>query len=301
MNTFKKLAIPSLLFVSAAMSPLAMAHGSFDGHDVNVKFEMWQVDAEKNITEVLVVRNELDVTAADGVMPDAEDFHAMDDKFNLWDIDFHEREVELTFTSIYVQDNDNQYMYMSPVGFHFEDAEEGLSDILHVTVDDRFAPSAFNKDLLSFDANNINISLQGSMCHIAGMGGMPECTNEESPTNYSNIITAKVLFADNADDLFTWAEGKYSDLFSTQEESFYLLGYYVREYSGYYLGTKGGDVYLYNKASEELTELGSIEPFLEMMHEDHMHEGAPMTSEDCGENQHFMADTEVCMDNGAMM
>ena len=96
------------------------------------------------------------MTAADDAMPDAEGFHAMDEEFNLWDIDFHEREVELTFTSIYIQDHDNQYMYMSHVGFHFEDADDGLSDILHVTVDDRVAPSAFNKDLLSFDANNID-------------------------------------------------------------------------------------------------------------------------------------------------
>jgi len=271
MNTFKKLAIPSLLIASAAASPLAMAHGSFDGHDVSVKFEMWQVDADKNITDILIVRNELDVIASDDAMPDAEGFHAMDAKFNLWDIDFNEREVELTFTSIYVQDHDNQYMYMSPVGFHFEDAEDTLSDILHVTVDDSYAPSDFNKELLRFDANNINISLQGSMCHIAGMGGMPECVNDDSPTGYSNIITAKVLFADNVDDLYTWAEDKYPELFPSHEDSFYLLGYYVREYSNYYLGTKDGKVYLYEKNTEEMTELGSIEPFLEMMHEEHMH------------------------------
>ena len=50
-----------------------------------------------------------------------------------------------------------------------------------------------------------------------------------------------------------------------------------------------------------MQEFGSVEPFLEMMHMEHMHDDGSMTSEDCGENQHFMADNGVCMDNNAMM
>lgn len=295
MNTFKKLVIPSLLLTGLTLSPLAVAQGSFDGHDVNVKFEVWELDGDKNITSVLAVRNEQDVTASDSNSPDIEGFHALDEDFHLWDIDFNQREIELVFASIQVQDHDNQYMYMTPTGFHVEDTDDSLSDILHVTVDDTYAPSAFNKELVKFDADNIYVNLQGSMCHIAGMASMPECTNEDSPTGYNSIIKLDILFADNADDLYDWGEEKYPELFPSHEESFYLLGYYVREYPGYYLGTKDGNIYLYDKATDEIMDLGEIAPYLHQMHMD-----MESSSTECPEGQHMMPDG-MCMNNSMTM
>ncbi len=300
MNKLKKLTIPSLLLTGMALSPLAMAQGSFDGHDVTVKFEMWQVDADKNITEVLAVRNEAVVSASDASAPDVENFHAMDTNFHLWDIDFNKQEVDLTFTSIAIQDNDNQYMYMLPVGFHIEDTAGSLSDILYVELDDQFAPSAFNKELLRYDANNIYVNLQGSMCHIAGMGGMPECNNDDSPTGYSNKIKLKVLFSETADDLFTWLESEYSEYFSSKQMSMTAGGYYYRYYpeSGIYIATKDGNLYA---ASEELgmLDFGSIQSWVDQMPMD-MHDHDMTTSTDgCAEGQHMMPDG-TCMNNSAM-
>ena len=287
MNSLKKLTISALLLTGLAISSVSLAQSPFDGKDVNVKFEVWEVDADNNFTSVLSVINEQDITASDSNSPDAEGFHAMDQEHNLWDIDFKKRHIELVFTSIQLEAHENQYMYMSPVGFSITDTVDNMSDILHVTIDDSYAPSFFSKDLASFDANNIKISLQGSMCHKAGMASMPDCANTESPTGYNSIIKLEVIFADNVDDLYDWAEHEYSDLFPGHEESFYLLGYYVREYPDYYLGTKDGMVYLYDKATLDIIDLGAIGPYLDQI---------PM---DCPEGQHMMPDG-MCMDNGMM-
>jgi len=299
MNTLKKLAVPTLL-AGITLSPFAMAQGTFDGHDIGVKFEMWQVDADKNITEVLAVRNEAVVNASDANNPDLSDFHAMDDKFHLWDIDFNKQEIDLTFKSIEIQDNDNQYMYMSAVGFHIEDTNNNLPDILHVELDDQFAPSAFNKDLLRFDADNIYVNLQGSMCHIAGMGGMPECTNPDSPTGYSNKIKLKVLLADTADDLFTWLESEYSEYFSSHPQSLTTEGYYYRFYegTGIYLATKDGKLYA-GSAELGILDFGPMQTWIDkmpMMMHDH---NTTEETTNCPEGQHMMPDG-TCMDNSAM-
>ena len=302
MNTLKKLIIPSLLLTGVAISPSALAQDSFDGHNVNVKFEMWAVDADNNITSVLAVRNEQDIAASDMTDPDVEDFHAMDENFNLWDIDFDQQSIELTFRSIEIQDHDNQYMYMSPVGFHIEDKEDSLSDILNVTVDDSYAPSMFNKDLVSFDANNITVSLQGSMCHIAGMGSMPMCDNPDSPTGYNSIIKLRVLLAGTADALFDWIETEYPEYFPNHQESEEIIGYHARYYpqTNLYVGTLGGQLFAYGDQFGGLLNAGDINTWLDKMPMD-MHEHDHGATTQCPEGQHFMADTDTCMDNDAMM
>lgn len=296
-SLIKKITIPSLLLTGLALSPLALAQGSFDGKDVNVKFEIWNSD---NVTEVQVVRNEQDVIASDMSNPDIYNFHGVKEDTQLWDIGFHKREIKMVFTSIYRQDMAHQYMHRDPVGFHFEDTADNMSDILHVSVDDQFAPSSFNKDLVRFDANNIHVSLQGSMCHLAGMGSMPMCDNEHSPTGYSNTIKVKVIFAETVDGLYGWAESEFSDLFPASGESFYLIGYYVREYPNYFLGVKDGNVLLYDKNSGELIDAGAIEYWLDQMPMDmHDHDMDHDASVDCAEDQHMMPDG-MCMDNDAM-
>jgi hypothetical protein len=79
-------------------------------------------------------------------------------------------------------------MYLSAVGFHFEDTTDALSDIEDVQVDTTFAPFGFDPALVSWDENNIWVDLQGSMCHYGSMGSMPSCTNPASPTGYDNEI-----------------------------------------------------------------------------------------------------------------
>jgi hypothetical protein len=64
-------------------------------------------------------------------------------------------------------------MYTSTKGFHFQDSEGILSDIIDVKVmDTQFAPFGFDPSLISFDKDNIYVNLNGSMCHIAGMASM---------------------------------------------------------------------------------------------------------------------------------
>jgi len=284
-----------MLLAGLAISPFVSAHGSFDGHDVNVKFEMWELNEKNDITDVVFVRTEEDVAASDSTSPDIEGFRALEGENQSWDIDFREQKVYLTFTSIEFQDMEHQYMYMQPLGFHFEDKADSLSDILYVDVKDHYAPSFYNKDLARYDADNIYINLKGSMCHIDGMGSMPKCDNADSPTGYNNTISFDVLFADNVDDLYAWGEEMYPEILDGHKESFYLFGYYVREYSNYYVGTLGGILYLYNKNTNEFTDLGDIDPFIEQMH---MHDHDAGTTE-CPEGQHMMSDG-MCMDNSMM-
>lgn len=283
-----KLAVPSLVAASIGMSPLALAHSPFDGKSVNVKFEVWGSD---DVSSVLGVTNEKDIVASDMTYPDEQDFYVFSenlDHFN-WDIDFDRETIELTYTSIEAQDFDHQYMYTSAKGFHFQDTEDGLSDILNVTVNDRFAPFGFNRDLVEFDANNIYVSLKGSMCHIAGMASMPNCADEDSPTGYDNQILLNVLFADTADALFDWLEAEYPGYFPNHQESMPVAGYHARFYpaTGLYLGTLNGKLYAYGDAFGGMLDAGEMAMWLDKM---------PM---ECPEGQHMMPGG-MCMNNSAM-
>jgi hypothetical protein len=65
-------------------------------------------------------------------------------------------------------------MANSTKGFHFQDSEGILSDIIDVKVmDTQFAPFGFDPDLISFDKDNIYVDLDGSMCHLIAMASMP--------------------------------------------------------------------------------------------------------------------------------
>jgi len=300
---FKKLTFFLLLLSGLVMSPFALAQSSFDGENVKVKFEVWEWESkqiqESDATEIVAVldenglpimirlRNDEQVIASDTDNPDIERFYTSDKNFHLWDIDFHKRAIELIFRSIEIQDYDNQYMSMYPMGFHIEDIDDNFSDILNVSVDDRFSPAMFNKNLVSFDANNIYVSLQGSMCRTRATDGMPKCANPKSPTGYNSIIKLDVLFAGTVDALFDWAEKDNSNLFPGHEESFYLFGHYVREYPDFILGTIGGNVLLYDKATGDTIDVGLIGLWL-------------LTAGiECPEGQHSMGDDE-CMDDMLM-
>lgn len=300
---FNKIAMASLLVTGLAVSSLALAEGSFDGHNVNVKFEIWKADLFKdddgnvvgfNITETLAVRDEANIVASDDSSPDLIGVHTQVEN-HLWDIDFNNRVIKLVFTSITDPNYDNHGMWMSPVGFHLEDVDGTLPEIVGVKVNDQYAPSFFNKALVNFDANNIYVSLQGSMCHIDGMGSMPECDNVESPTKYNNIIEVEVEFAgnivgnDKIDQLLTWAEGKYPELFHNHMESMDMFGYRARFYpeTNVYTGVKDQRLYYYDANTSELLDLGPVAPWL------------ITAGIECPEGQHSMGDG-MCMDNMMM-
>jgi len=273
MNDFKKIMIPSLVLAGAVISPLVLAQGSFDGHNVNVQFEIWGSD---DVSNLLGVTHELDILASDTTYPDAEDFYVFTpaiDHFN-WALDFSQDTIEMTYTSIEVQDFDHQYMYSSSKGFHFQDIDGSLPDIINVTVDSSFAPFGFDPMLVTFDENNIFVNLKGSMCHIGGMASMPTCTNLNSPTGYDNQIKLVVEFAGQAagddvdysriDALFDALEVQYSEYFPNHQESSILLGYYVRYYpeTDIYLGTKEGRLVVYGQQFGGLLDVGSLDFWL---------------------------------------
>lgn len=245
---------------------------SFDGSQMNVRWEIWDKVNPLNGGDVLGVRDEVDVVASDAITPDIKDFHNSRGTYELWDVDFTAQGLEVTYTSINVQDPIHEYMYMSAMGFHFEDTENNLPDIVSVTVADGFMPFGFNPDLVTFDANNIYLDLTGSMCHVVGMGSMPSCTNAASPTGYDNQIKLNVVFADNGtairihpneriNRLYAWAEETYPQYFPTQQQSKDIEGYYARYYpeTDIYLGTKDGHLYVFGAPFGGLADLGELE------------------------------------------
>lgn len=219
---------------------------------------------------LLFTSNSALITASNDMNPDLEGFRIIPEReYEYWDIDFSGNTISMEFTSIDQRTFDHQYMYTSPRGFHFEDTENQLPEIVGISINYAFAPFAFNPDLSGFDADNIWISLEGSMCHTTAMGSMPTCTNPASPTGYDNSIIVTVEFAgeisinDRADALFDWAEDAYADYFQSKETSFEIAGYYARYYPliDTYLGTDGTDLYLYDQVNG-LTNLGNLEGWL---------------------------------------
>jgi hypothetical protein len=154
-----------------------------------VSWEYWNA-ASPGAGGSLVAATDFSVVIADDVTdPDIVGFHSSTGTtFELWDIDFWQDEIRLTYTSARANDPNHQYMYGSPVGFHFSDASDQWPAITGVTVDTSYAPFGFTPAQVAFDDNNIWVDLAGSMCHHDSMGSMPACHNPSSPTGYDNEI-----------------------------------------------------------------------------------------------------------------
>ncbi len=168
------------------------ASASFHGADITTTWEMWNAASPGNGGSLVAVTDTELVTASDATSPDLIDFQdSTGNTFELWDVDFVGDTISLTYTSIYVQDMDHQYMYMMPTGFHFSDLGSSLAQITGVTVDDTYAPMGFDPMKVSFGADDIWVNLQGSMCHVPGMP-MAACDNLSSPTGYDNRIVLTV-------------------------------------------------------------------------------------------------------------
>ena len=274
MKINKAIGLGAMALIGLGVASTASA--TFEGKQINVRWEIWNKTNPGKGGSVLAVRDERDVVASSAAVPDIKDFHRLHNDFELWDIDFTANQIEMKYTSIAVRDFDHQYMYMSSRGFHFEDTENNLPDIVNVTVDKRFAPFGYNADLVSFDANNIYVGLKGSMCHTEAMNSMPTCTNPASPTGYDNHIKLNVQFAnstapaatqiDNAqlDAFFNWAEKKYPQYFPSTQASSTLEGYYARHYpaTNVYMGAKDGKLFVFGQAFGGLLPLGDMTKWL---------------------------------------
>lgn len=185
----RALRVTLCIAVSACAAGGASAESSFHGEDITVSWEYWNSNSPGAGGSLVATTDSAVVAASDAVDPDLPDFHSSTGTdFELWDVDFFEDEIRFEYTSIYSQDDDHQYMYLSAVGLHFEDTADVLGDIQDVQVDATFAPYGFDPELVSWDANNIWVDLQGSMCHFGSMGSMPSCTNPASPTGFDNEI-----------------------------------------------------------------------------------------------------------------
>ncbi len=275
------------LTLALAMTVPTAAQAAFDGKTVLVTSPTWANNApvENRKYEVPPWEGELGftdkrlVTASNGVAPDLADFRAGGGgTADAWNIDFDQNTITLEFTPIktnhHLGADGADYMYTSFTGFHFQDSQGQLPPIVGISVDDAFAPYGFDHNLVNFDENNIWLSLQGSMCHLYGMGSMPSCTHPASPTGYDNRIKVTVQFAGGAsepvgldrgraDRLFDWAELSFPDLFPSREASFDILGYYARFYpaTGIYVGIKDGHVFVTGGSfGPGIVDLGSLEP-----------------------------------------
>ena len=179
------MAMSIFLFVAVP----AWAESPFESAEIRVTWEYWNGGSPGQGGSLIVATDTLDVVGDDAVDPDVVGFHTSPGTdYELWDIDFWEDEISLTYTSIEVQDSFHQYMYLTPVGIHFEDHLDQLPEITGVWLDDSFAPFGLDPTSLTFDGDNIWLSLEGSMCHFGSMGSMPDCGNPASPTGYDNEI-----------------------------------------------------------------------------------------------------------------
>lgn len=191
MNQLKKrgltLCMAAALFVLPVSS--SWAGSPFETAEIRMTWEYWNGGSPGQGGSLIVATDTVDVVGNDAFDPDVVSFHTSPGtNYELWDVDFWEDEIKLTYTSIYVQDSFHQYMYLTPVGFHFEDQLGQLPAITGVWVDDTYAPFGLDPLLVTFDEDNIWLSLEGSMCHYGSMGSMPDCGNPASPTGYDNQI-----------------------------------------------------------------------------------------------------------------
>lgn len=265
---FNKIAIASLLAAGITTSSFAQEENSFDNKNIRVSFEKWEVIEDKYIL-VTSINNSI-VLANDSISPDLSDFSA-DKSVNLWSIDFNNRVIKLVFTSA-TQPGLGSLgrLWIPAMGFHLEDIDGTLPEIVGVKVNDQYAPNFFHKDFVKFDSNNIYVSLQGSMCEKVGWEDLPDCNNLESPTGYNNTIEIEVMFVgdlvdnEEIDQLFTWAEGEYPNLFPNHVESEDMFNYHARSYpeTKVYLGVKDQRVYYYDVNTVKLNDLGSIDDWM---------------------------------------
>lgn len=199
MNKKNKMNGWTALGLGCALATLSLiaagsAQATFDGNGVTTSFELWSGGSPGAGGSLIVATDTTTVTADNAITPDIMDFHdSTGNDRELWDIDFNGSAITLTYTSIYQWDMEHQYMYMDPRGFHFADLADDLPTIIGITVDSSIAPMNFDASKVSFGANDIWVSLQGTMCHFTGMP-MPECTNASSPTGYNNQIVLDVAF-----------------------------------------------------------------------------------------------------------
>ena len=173
--------------IALTMLCAVSAEASFDGQSVTVHWEMWNGSSPGEGGSLIAATDTNVFVASDSASPDVVDFHDSSGTTNeLWDIDFQNDTITLTYTSIEYQDSDHQYMYMMPVGFHF--LMEGSDDLASVVVDETYAPHGFDASLVSFSETDLWVNLQGSMCHMHSSGMMPGCMNAASPTGFDNQI-----------------------------------------------------------------------------------------------------------------
>ncbi|SHN93560.1 hypothetical protein BHECKSOX_476 [Bathymodiolus heckerae thiotrophic gill symbiont] len=156
----KKILVSSVLLAGIAVSPHALAAQSFDGHTVNVAFEYWD---SNDLSNVLARTTQKDVLASDWAYHDEKDFDAFSSEldFSDWDIDFHQNRIELVYVSIQADHPHYEYQHPWPAGFHFQDIHNSLPEIINVFVNSAVAPFGFDPDLVTFDADNIYVNLNG--------------------------------------------------------------------------------------------------------------------------------------------
>lgn len=276
MKTVKVLPFfPPVVIGLVLVSPIALANSSFNSQTVNATWEIWSDTSPGGGGSVVATTDTQNITASDSVNPDFTGFHSSTGTdTELWDVDFNSDMITLTFTSILKQDDKHQYMYFSPMGFHFTDIENNLPDIVGVMVENTNLPFGFNPELVTYDRDNIWVDLNGSMCHFISMGSMPSCANPQSSTGHDNQITLKVAFSDSGtggavdkariDALFDWAETEFPEYFPSQQTSEEISGYYARYYPGTenYLGTKDGRVYVFGTPFGGMLDVGDLESWL---------------------------------------
>jgi hypothetical protein len=167
------IALPVLgLAGSAALAPPALAHASFNGHQIAV---LWEETYGPPVGGPLMLDFAI-VSGNDAAGPDLTGFHDVSGSTaQTWSIDFLHDTITLRYTG------SGDYMY-SPGGLlqsaeiRFQDAANNLLPITSVTLLNAGGSNLvyrFDASHLRFDQDNVWVNLLGTMFHHHAMPGMP--------------------------------------------------------------------------------------------------------------------------------
>ena len=102
--------------IALTMLCAVSAEASFDGQSVTVHWEMWNGSSPGEGGSLIAATDTNVFVASDSASPDVVDFHDSSGTTNeLWDIDFQNDTITLTYTSIEYQDSDHCKLSQSAI------------------------------------------------------------------------------------------------------------------------------------------------------------------------------------------
>lgn len=167
--------------------------------------------------------------------------------------------------------------------YKFNATEGDTLDLFSVSFFDPYLLRVYDKNGNILVTNNESNDPPDSAFMIDGIGHGSDCVKDfmatytgtyyvEASWNQGSFYTFYDLIIgvdtdtsldQRADEIFSWAESQYPDLFSGHSQSQEIAGYHARIYadSGTALGEKNGDIYFYDAWTETTMIVGTVNDF----------------------------------------